>query len=369
MLTFNNHVAYSPMPLPDSIGVTIGGLSPPGTVSSFLVVPQHLHIPNVAIAVSGGGCRAMTSGAGALKGLRQSHRQFPPPKGQLGGLQSATYVSGLSGGSWLLGSIVVNNFTTVGALQADEKATGNISSKRWTLRKKPATTPPSLTTGVVPPTSSSTPPPTTVASTTWSSIALTDTFKRGQMPLPLVVADGRNLAKGHRHQLHRLRVQPLGIRHLGSLRLRLLRHWNSSALDSRGSKLADDEKCVRGFDNAGFVMGTSSSLFNQGLLRLNKTDAPTSSKDTMYKLLKHGPKRRGYRRLLPNPFYRYRNATHLRPAARSRCCRRRRRRSEHPSLHPVIRPSRHVDVVFAVDSSADTNSWPNGCLTRPHLRT
>ena len=30
-------------------------------------------------------------------------------------------------------------------------------------------------------------------------------------------------------------------------------------------------------------------------------------------------------------------------------------------LHPLIQPDRHVDVIFAVDSSADTDSiWPNG---------
>ncbi|KAK2811916.1 hypothetical protein FQN49_008418, partial [Arthroderma sp. PD_2] len=30
-------------------------------------------------------------------------------------------------------------------------------------------------------------------------------------------------------------------------------------------------------------------------------------------------------------------------------------------LHPLIQPSRHVDVIFAVDSSADTDfNWPNG---------
>ena len=29
-------------------------------------------------------------------------------------------------------------------------------------------------------------------------------------------------------------------------------------------------------------------------------------------------------------------------------------------LHPLIQPNRHVDVIFAVDSSADTSNWPNG---------
>ena len=38
--------------------------------------------------------------------------------GQLGGLlQSATYFSGLSGGSWLVGSIYLNNYTTITSLR------------------------------------------------------------------------------------------------------------------------------------------------------------------------------------------------------------------------------------------------------------
>ena len=35
--------------------------------------------------------------------------------------------------------------------------------------------------------------------------------------------------------------------------------------------LPNDQKCIEGFDNTGFVMGTSSSLFNQFILDLNTT--------------------------------------------------------------------------------------------------
>jgi lysophospholipase len=76
------------------------------------------NIPNVGIAVSGGGYRALSNGAGALKAL-DSRTYGTTRMGHLGGLlQSATYLSGLSGGGWLLGSIYVNNFTTVSELQA-----------------------------------------------------------------------------------------------------------------------------------------------------------------------------------------------------------------------------------------------------------
>lgn len=73
-------------------------------------------LPNVGIAFSGGGYRALLNGAGAFAAFDERTNNSTAP-GQLGGLlQSATYVSGLSGGSWLVGSIFTNNFTTVSAL-------------------------------------------------------------------------------------------------------------------------------------------------------------------------------------------------------------------------------------------------------------
>lgn len=75
------------------------------------------NLPNIGIAVSGGGYRALTNGAGAIKAF-DSRTENSTAAGQLGGLlQSSTYVSGLSGGSWLLGSIFINNFSTIDQLQ------------------------------------------------------------------------------------------------------------------------------------------------------------------------------------------------------------------------------------------------------------
>jgi lysophospholipase len=66
----------------------------------------------IGLAFSGGGFRAMFSGAGQIASMDY---RYPPSlsKGHLGGLlQSSAYVSRLSGGSWLLGSIYFNGFAT-----------------------------------------------------------------------------------------------------------------------------------------------------------------------------------------------------------------------------------------------------------------
>jgi len=84
-------------------------------------------LPNIAIAASGGGYRAMLNGAGVLAAF-DSRTENATGVGKLGGLlQSSTYFSGLSGGSWLVGSIYVNNFTSVQAIQNDD------TSNLWNL--------------------------------------------------------------------------------------------------------------------------------------------------------------------------------------------------------------------------------------------
>ncbi|GAQ05301.1 lysophospholipase [Aspergillus lentulus] len=82
-----------------------------------------LLLPNIGIAVSGGGYRALMDGAGALKAF-DGRPENATAKGQLGGLlQSATYLAGLSGGGWLFGSVYLNNFTTISSLQTNTFAT------------------------------------------------------------------------------------------------------------------------------------------------------------------------------------------------------------------------------------------------------
>lgn len=70
-------------------------------------------LPNIGIAISGGGYRALMNGAGALAAF-DNRTDNATSNGQLGGLlQASTYLSGLSGGSWLVGSLYANNYTSV----------------------------------------------------------------------------------------------------------------------------------------------------------------------------------------------------------------------------------------------------------------
>lgn len=125
--------------------------------------------------------------------------------------------------------------------------------------------------------------------------------------------------------------------------------------------LPDDEKCVRGFDNAGYIMGTSSSLFNQFLIQLETLDIPEAAKGFFRKILESvGRSNNDIAEYSPNPFLGFRNNSISSRAQRLTLVDGGEDLQNIP-LHPLIQPDRHVDVIFAVDSSADTTlNWPNG---------
>jgi lysophospholipase len=193
---------------------------------------------------------------------------------------------------------------------------------------------------------------------TWSSIALSEDFQNGNMPLPLVVSDGRNpgeLLVGSNSTVYEFNPWEFGsfdptvfvfvpLEYLGS-------NFNN----------AQNESCVRGFDNAGFIFGTSSTLFNQFLLHVNSTSLPAFLKVIFKDILSDvGNDNEDIALYSPNPFYNYTNNTSLEANQAALNMVDGGEDSENVPLHPQIQPARHVDVVFAVDSSADTFNWPDG---------
>ncbi|KAI5809280.1 lysophospholipase [Pyronema omphalodes] len=352
--------------------------------------------PNVALAFSGGGYRAMLSGAGAVKAMDIRTPGTTEP-GQIGGLlQSATYMAGLSGGSWLLGSVVLNNFTTIHDLQH--------SQRLWNLKhnilapegfyniidtyynrihdevtdKGDAGFDVSLTDywsralsrqfldwkdggpGV-----------------TWSSIALTDEFKNGEMPFPIIVADGRY--PGEFIISKNTTVYEFNPFEFGSFDPTLYAFTRTEYIGTKmkNGRPIKKDVCVRGFDNAGFIMGTSSSLFNQIILQLDRSGLTGTMRDFAEGLLTGiSESEDDIADYSPNPFYGVH--PHLNPTAKTRTLTLvdGGEDLQNVPLQPLIQPARKVDVIFAFDNSADTtdahgkpSSWPNGtALIATYLR-
>ncbi|KAL8827838.1 MAG: hypothetical protein Q9170_006857 [Blastenia crenularia] len=344
-------------------------------------------LPNVGIAVSGGGYRALLNGAGAIAAF-DSREDNATSAGHLGGLlQSATYLGGLSGGGWLVGSLFMNNFTTISALLNDPSKTvwgfdqsifegpdqgsiqlldtadyfhtieGQVSDKGDAGFNRSVTDywGRALSFQLINATDGG-------PSYTWSSIALDANFAHGDTPFPVLVADGRapgeTLISGNTtvYEFNPFEFGTWDPTTFGFVPLEFVGSNFSSGV------LAPSEKCVRGFDNAGYVMGTSSSLFNQFLLQVNATSLPKFAKSFISDILTNiGQANNDIADYTPNPFYGYHNSTSRNAQSGRLTLVDGGEDLQNIPIHPMIQPNRNVDVIFAVDSSADTdNYWPNG---------
>ncbi|KAF2423393.1 hypothetical protein EJ08DRAFT_640158 [Tothia fuscella] len=349
-------------------------------------------LPVVGIAMSGGGYRATLVGAGVIAAF-DSRTENSTSKGHLGGLlQSATYLSGLSGGSWLVGSLYMNNFTTVQKLiqtPAKQSATGGLWQFTRTLLQGPDS-------GIISTAKYFMDIYTTVDAKetagynttitdywgralsyqminasdgapayTWSSVAESADFNNANSPLPIIVADGR--APGEKLISLNTTVFEFTPWEMGSFDPQLygfapLRYTGSNFLNGR---LSNSDPCVRGFDNAGYVMATSSSLFNTFLLNIGSVDVPTVLKDVITKVLNRvGQKQEDIADWSPNPFRGWNVAKNPNAGTKALTLVDGGEDLQNIPVHPLIQPERHVDVIFAVDSSADTlgagPNWPNG---------
>lgn len=358
-------------------------------------------LPNIGIAVSGGGYRAMLDGAGVLAAF-DNRTVNSTSAGHLGGLlQAATYISALSGGGWLVGSLYSNNFTTV---QASLSTSG-----LWQLEETIFDGPGS---GVLSTASYYTQlinqvdakrnagfnvtvtdywgralsyqlinAPNGGPDYTFSSISTQDWFQQGTAPLPILIADGRAPTDGvvsTNSTVFEFNPWEFGSFDPTTFAFSPLKYLGTNYTTGK-----PDGQCVTGFDSASFVMGTSSSLFNAILTTVNSTNSTSflnsALQDAVSLVLSEWSETSTDIATYPNPFYMLSSTD---PAAS-------RRQltlvdggedGQNIPLVPLIQPKRKVDVIFAVDSSADTTAdnpstgsapgWPDGySLTKSYERS
>ena len=123
--------------------------------------------------------------------------------------------------------------------------------------------------------------------------------------------------------------------------------------------------CVRGLDNAGFVMGTSSSIFNQVLIEVTNFETNNSILRNLTEVLSSiltniSDSNLDIAIYQPNPFYGYNNQTNHNAHARELDLVDAALDLQNIALVPLLGHDRNIDVIFAVDSSADTGGWPDG---------
>lgn len=350
-------------------------------VDTFLSNTTNGRSIKIGIAFSGGGYRAMLCGAGQLSAL--DNRTDGANEYGLGGLlQASSYLTGLSGGNWLVGSIVVNNFTSVQEIidghdlwnlehsivnmggwnpvkiyeyyknlgdTVDDKSDAGFEvsiTDTWARALSHQFFPESSGYG---------------ADLLWSDIQEMDAFTNYEMPFPVVVADGRT--PGTMIISSNSTIFEVSPYELGSWDPSLQTFYQTKYLGTDVSKGKNNGTCVGGFDNAGFIMGTSSTLFNQFIIQINTTSLSTVVKSLITSILKKVSQDEDDIAIYkPNPFYQVDNATftsivknetlYLVDGGED---------NQNVPLYPLIQPVRDVDVIFAYDNSADTETyWPSG---------
>lgn len=340
------------------------------------------NLPTLGIAFSGGGYRAMLTGGGALKSF--DSRETTSTGGLGGLLQSSTYVAGLSGGGWLVGSIFVNNFTRVSDLQASTGQLWNLTGSifagpdgtsagemdfyntlgKQILGKQKAGFDISITdywgrslsfqfvnASLGGP------------EYTWSSIRDQPGFSTGDIPFPLVVADKR-VNNQIDFPATNTTVYEFGPYEMGS--------WDPTTygfLDLKyvgsnftNGKIPDNQKCVRGYDNVGLVIGTTSSIFTPLAAQFVTSQVPPSEQGSLATIVQETKDDRGFvARFNPNPYKDWNptgkledsnsNTLHLIDGGTD---------GQNLPLQPLIQPARGVDVIVAVDSTNDIIGYPDG---------
>ncbi|CDK29602.1 unnamed protein product [Kuraishia capsulata CBS 1993] len=336
---------------------------------------------NIAVAFSGGGYRAMLNGAGQLSAL--DNRTEGAYEHGLGGLiESTTYLAGLSGGNWLVGTLAWNNWTSVQSivdgngiwdlrhsiispggfnvfkdlgywddidddLDAKEDAGYDLSlTDVWGRTLSHQFFPNYTDAG---------------AALTFSTLRDASVFKSHQMPFPVVVADGRT--PGSYVISGNSTIFEFNPFEMGSWDPSLYSFTDVKYLGTPTKNGVPTDDCVGGFENTGFIMGTSSTLFNQFILQLNTSSLSGALYDIVEHFLKDlSDDDNDIASYTPNPFYGtkwagvesiVKNETlYLVDGGED---------DQNIPLYPLLQSQRDVDVIIAFDNSADTDQyWPNG---------
>ncbi|EGX54033.1 hypothetical protein AOL_s00004g66 [Orbilia oligospora ATCC 24927] len=347
------------------------------------------YTPTVGLAFSGGGYRAMLNGAGVISAFDSRNPKAMGPGGLGGLLQGTTYLSGLSGGGWLVGSMAVNEFPSIGEIQQSERMWKLEDSIFSPLGKSYKYYPSILAQAKEKLDAGFDITLTDIWSlmlsrvfidkpdggpnTTLSSIANCKKFRNFQMPFPMFLANGR--ADGDTLIHLNATVFEINPLEFGShdptvnafSQTRMLGSDYHEGIPEEGGKL------INGFDNAAFVMGTSSSLFNQVLIDIKRNDANIFGggflKNLVIRALEYLSKIEfDIADWAPNPFYGFNPDHNPTAITKNLTLVDGGLDLENIPFNPLLVPHRGVDVIFANDNSADVvrhdnglpSNWPNG---------
>lgn len=196
--------------------------------------------------------------------------------------------------------------------------------------------------------------------TTFSDIRNTSSFQAASMPFPIAIADERE--PGQLLIYRNGSIFEFTPYEFGS--------WDPEIeamlpIDILGTNLSNGTSqerngdCYVGYENFGWVVGTSSTLFNALYAMLITSNSGESIiTDVITAIAGAVSSDQNDVSVTPNPFRNYgtreiasqTNVTLVDGGLDG----------QNVPLWPLLQPARQLDVIFAFDASADTTNWPNG---------
>ncbi|RPA71949.1 hypothetical protein BJ508DRAFT_381808 [Ascobolus immersus RN42] len=360
--------------------------------------------PRTGLAFSGGGYRSMLHGAGVYSALdNRTGTLFIKDDPLAGLLQGMDYISGLSGGAWLVASSVVKDFAPlVGEGGMNETwglyrnlYTGNKGNEVSSLRRLEETV--SFFVGIRDHVHDKEEEGfNTTLTDYWgialgrqlfnhrngapnavmSNITLNESFQNHTMPFPLILADGRRADEvivSQNATLYEFNPFEFGSWDANQTFFYPTRYLGT---EMKNGKPKDDKKCITRFDSMDYIVGTSSNFFNRAFAeqvrnantsqvgsKLSGIEGKSSERVDRFKKQILGDTDDASQTYAPypNPFQGYepsRNPTakqtmlDLVDGGTD---------GENIPLIPLLQPARALDFILAIDASADTaTNWPNG---------
>lgn len=346
------------------------------------VLPGNNKSLVIALAPSGGSFRALLTGAGELSAL--DNRTKGAFEYGLGGLlQASTYLAGLSGSSWLVGSLAANDFPGIdeilkersiwdlehlyltnngvrpfGALTEWQQIIHDVHTKKYIGFDTTATDyyARALATQLFSKESRY------GLNLSFLSLRERGPILSGDMPLPIIEAVGKPTDKD-------VIILNLTVFEMNPFEFGTWDMYGNGFIDMKylGSNITAGKasQCATNFDNIGFLVGASLTMFDAVLQELSSSLSGLKGKlmSLVQRFLKPYIEKRDLVAVIDrNPFFKADSGSldHLRESRLLYLVDGGEDFQKIP-LPPLIQKQRKVDIIFAYDLGSETkDNWPGG---------
>lgn len=279
-------------------------------------------LPAVGLTVSGGGYRSLLCGAGVVQALDSRDSNLSTS----GLYQSLTYHSGLSGGAWFLSSLAGNNWPTISSLKTSLWETAFEESLLIPENVLVAAAYTEIVDDILAKSAAGFEPTLTDpwgrllayqllkgadggVSTTLSGLTSFSNFTSYSVPYPIITSRGVDAADDQCIPAINALQYEFGPYEFGSWDTGIKAFTQTKYL---GSSLSNGKPttagvCTIDYDNLGYILGTSSTLFNEACSIIPAVNSTAVLAETLEAIIAkdHTPVLRDLFAVYKNPFHNY----------------------------------------------------------------